>query len=90
MTRSRLLQAACGGALMLPLAGCISVSPPDKPIEINLNVTIQQEVLVRLQRDVEQLIQENPRSAKQSLRVDSAIMVADAAESSTGSRAAKS
>ena len=65
MTRSRLLQAACGGALMLPLAGCISVSPPDKPIEINLNVTIQQEVLVRLQRDVEQLIQENPEAFPQ-------------------------
>ena len=47
-------------ALMLPLGGCISVSPPDKPIEINLNVTIRQEVLVRLQRDVEQLIQQNP------------------------------
>ena len=33
---------------------------PDKPIEINLNVRIQQEVLVRLQRDVEQLIEQNP------------------------------
>jgi hypothetical protein len=44
------------------LHGCISVSPPDKPIEINLNVTIRQEVLVRLQRDVEQLIKENPEA----------------------------
>ncbi|HEU0311661.1 MAG TPA: YnbE family lipoprotein [Sphingomicrobium sp.] len=61
----RLLQAAGGAALMLPLGGCISVSPPDKPIEINLNVTIQQEVLVRLQRDVEQLIQENPEAFPQ-------------------------
>ena len=60
MTPKRLVHAACGAALMLPLSGCISVSPPDKPIEINLNVTITQEVLVRLQRDVEQLIQENP------------------------------
>jgi hypothetical protein len=60
MNPKRTLQAACGVAMMLPLAGCISVSPPDKPIEINLNVTIQQEVLVRLQRDVEQLIQQNP------------------------------
>ncbi|HEY0629163.1 MAG TPA: YnbE family lipoprotein [Sphingomicrobium sp.] len=57
-----MLQLAGGAALMLPLAGCISVSPPDKPIEINLNVTIQQEVLVRLQRDVEQLIQQNPEA----------------------------
>jgi hypothetical protein len=52
--------------MLLPLAGCISVSPPDKPIEINLNVTIQQEVLVRLQRDVEQLIQENPEAFPQT------------------------
>jgi YnbE-like lipoprotein len=65
MTRSRLLHAACGSALMLPLAGCISVSSPEKPIEINLNVTIKQEVLVRLQRDVEQLIQENPEAFPQ-------------------------
>ena len=65
MTRTRLLMAAGGGALMLPLSGCISVSPPDKPIEINLNVTIRQEVLVRLQRDVEQLIEQNPEAFPQ-------------------------
>jgi hypothetical protein len=45
---------------MLPLGGCITVDTPDKPIEINLNVTIRQEVVVRLQRDVEQLINQNP------------------------------
>ena len=65
MISRRLLQAVGGAAVMLPLAGCISVSPPDKPIEINLNVTIQQEVLVRLQRDVEQLIEENPEAFPQ-------------------------
>jgi hypothetical protein len=56
--RAALLAAA---TLVTPLAGCISVSPPDKPIEINLNVKIEQEVLVRLQRDVEQIIQQNPQ-----------------------------
>jgi hypothetical protein len=65
MTRTRLLLAAGGAALVLPLTGCISVSPPDKPIEINLNVTIRQEVLVRLQRDVEQLIEQNPEAFPQ-------------------------
>jgi hypothetical protein len=65
MKAKRLLLCSCGAALMLPLAGCISVSPPDKPIEINLNVTIQQEVLVRLQRDVEQLIEQNPEAFPQ-------------------------
>ena len=47
------------------LTGCITVSPPDKPIEINLNVDIKQEVLVRLQRDVEQLINQNPQAFPQ-------------------------
>jgi hypothetical protein len=56
--RASLLAAA---VLVTPLAGCISVTPPDKPIEINLNVKIEQEVLVRLQRDVEQIIRENPQ-----------------------------
>ncbi|MCF2513692.1 YnbE family lipoprotein [Sphingomonas sp. G124] len=65
MTRTRFLLAAGGAALVLPLTGCISVSPPDKPIEINLNVTIRQEVLVRLQRDVEQLIEQNPEAFPQ-------------------------
>ena len=49
-----------------PLASCISVKAPDKPIEINLNVTIRQEVLVRLQRDVEQLINQNPQAFPQT------------------------
>ncbi|MDQ3143353.1 MAG: YnbE family lipoprotein [Pseudomonadota bacterium] len=51
---------------MLPLAGCITVDTPDKPIEINLNVNIRQEVLVRLQRDVEQLIEANPEAFPQA------------------------
>jgi hypothetical protein len=48
------------------LTGCITVSPPDKPIEINLTVDIKQEVLVRLQRDVEQLINQNPQAFPQT------------------------
>ena len=56
----RIARLAPIALLALPLGGCISVKTPDKPIEINLNVTIRQEVLVRLQRDVEQLINQNP------------------------------
>ncbi|KMS63363.1 hypothetical protein FHS51_000150 [Sphingobium wenxiniae] len=44
----------------LALGGCIQVKAPDKPIEINLNVKIQQEVVVKLQRDAQDLIQNNP------------------------------
>jgi hypothetical protein len=66
MPRNRLLPAACGAALMLPLGGCITVDTPDKPIEINLNVTIRQEVVVKLQKDVEQLINQNPDAFPQT------------------------
>ena len=55
----RFLPAATVG-LMLSLSGCISLKTPEKPIEINLNVVIRQEVVVRLQRDVEKLIDANP------------------------------
>ena len=41
-------------------AGCVEVSAPDKPIEINLNINIRQEVVVRLQEDVKDLINKNP------------------------------
>lgn len=48
-------------ALLATLAsGCIQVRAPDKPIEINLNVKIQQEVVVRLQQDAKDLISNNP------------------------------
>jgi hypothetical protein len=47
---------------VLPLPGCVTVKPPDKPIEVNLNVAIKQEVLVRLQQDVQQMIQKNPQA----------------------------
>ena len=66
MPKNCLLRAACGATMMLPLAGCITVDTPDKPIEINLNVTIRQEVVVRLQKDVDQLIQQNPDAFPQS------------------------
>jgi len=42
------------------LGGCVQVAAPDKPIEINLNINIRQEVVVRLQEDVRDLIKQNP------------------------------
>ena len=58
----RPVRLVAGAAVAIPLASCVTVKAPDKPIEINLNVTIRQEVLVRLQRDVEQLINQNPQA----------------------------
>ncbi|MDB5669566.1 MAG: YnbE family lipoprotein [Alphaproteobacteria bacterium] len=49
-----------GLAVVLASVGCVQVSAPDKPIEINLNINIRQEVVVRLQQDVKQLIKNNP------------------------------
>jgi len=57
MRRMNLLLAA---PVVLMSAGCVSVSAPEKPIEINLNINIRQEVVVRLQQDVRDLIKENP------------------------------
>ena len=57
---NRRLQLLTAAALLMPLTACVTVESPDKPIEINLNVDIRQEVLVRLQQDVEQIIRENP------------------------------
>lgn len=51
------------GAMIVLAAACqpkIQIVAPDKPIEINLNVKIDQEVRVRLEKDVEELISDNP------------------------------
>jgi hypothetical protein len=42
------------------LGGCVTVKAPDRPIEINLNVNIRQEVIYTLKKDAESLITENP------------------------------
>ena len=45
------------------LAACqptVKVEAPDKPIVINLNVKIEQEVRVKIDRDVEELLKSNP------------------------------
>ena len=47
-------------AMLVPLAGCVEVTAPERPIEINLNINIRQEVVVRLQEDVRELIERNP------------------------------
>ncbi len=40
--------------------GCVNVTAPDKPIVINLNITITQEVVYRLDGEAKTLIQQNP------------------------------
>lgn len=45
------------GAVML--GGCVQVTAPDKPIVIELNVNIRQEVIYRLAADAKNTIEEN-------------------------------
>ncbi len=70
-TLTRLRRGATQGAMrrakpflaapvVLLSAGCVQVSAPDKPIEINLNINIRQEVVLSLREDVRKLIDENP------------------------------
>ncbi len=42
------------------LEGCVNVSAPDKPIVIELNINIRQEVIYRLAADAANTIEENP------------------------------
>ena len=41
------------------LLGCVQIETPDKPIEINLNINIKQEIVYRLDGDAKKLIEQN-------------------------------
>ncbi|WP_448502610.1 YnbE family lipoprotein [Sphingomonas sp.] len=60
MTANRTTGLWPGLGAMLATAGCINVSAPDKPIVINLNINITQEVVYRLDGEAKSLIQQNP------------------------------
>ncbi len=47
-------------ALAMLSGGCVNISAPDKPIEINLNINVTQEVVYRLDNEAKSLIQQNP------------------------------
>jgi hypothetical protein len=51
---------SAGVVLLAALPGCVEVTAPDKPIEINLNINIRQEVVVRLTEDVRELRRKEP------------------------------
>lgn len=53
-------RAAWTASLVFLAGGCVQVRAPERPIEINLNINIRQEVVVRLQQDVRELIERNP------------------------------
>lgn len=45
--------------LAMGLSGCVTVKAPDKPIVINLNINIRQEVVYRLDNEAKDLIKNN-------------------------------
>ncbi|MFZ3034127.1 MAG: YnbE family lipoprotein [Parvibaculum sp.] len=59
----RLLSTTGGLSLMLALAACnptVKIQAPDKPIEINLNIKIDQQVRVKVDRELEDVLAKNP------------------------------
>ena len=53
----------CAGLLGLAVAACtptVKVQAPDKPIEINLNVKIEQEIRIKVDRELDDLFANNP------------------------------
>ena len=53
-----------GPALMsvLLIAACsptVKMQAPDKPIEINMNVKIEHEIRVKVEKDIEQMLEQN-------------------------------
>lgn len=58
--QTRVLLICLIGGLAAACTPTVKVEAPDKPIVINLNVKIEQEVRVKVDRDVETLLQDNP------------------------------
>ncbi len=63
-TRSRRLRLAAvlvWAPIMVPMmvGGCVTIKAPDKPIVIELNINIKQEVVYRLAGDASQTIDKN-------------------------------
>lgn len=59
----RLKSAICMAFVATVLVGCtptVKVEAPDKPIVINLNVKIEQEVRIKVEKGVEDLLSDNP------------------------------
>jgi uncharacterized Fe-S center protein len=54
----RILLSSLLIALVVP--GCVQVQAPDKPIVINLNIAIRQDVVVSLDKASKKVIEENP------------------------------
>ncbi|MDF2495001.1 YnbE family lipoprotein [Sphingomonas sp.] len=59
-TISAVLKGKVLTGLVLATGACVNVSAPDKPIVINLNISVTQEVVYRLDSEAKSLIKQNP------------------------------
>ncbi len=63
MMEKRIVVPSVAIFLVGALAACqptVKIEAPDKPIEINLNVKIEQEIRVKVDRELDDLLAENP------------------------------
>ncbi len=58
MVPHRLLIALATVALLAACAPTVKIEPPDKPIVINLNIKIEQEIRIKVEKDVEALFED--------------------------------
>lgn len=58
MAPNRLLIALATVALLAACTPTVKIEPPDKPIVINLNIKIEQEIRIKIEKDVEALFED--------------------------------
>ncbi|TPG22763.1 YnbE family lipoprotein [Sphingomonas koreensis] len=59
MAIRQVFQMALIGATAM-LGGCVTVNAPDKPIEIDLNINVTQQVVYKLDDSAKSVIKDNP------------------------------
>ena len=59
LIRGRLLALAVMTAVLLGCTPTVKVEPPDKPITINLNVNIKHEILVKVDKELDDLFDDS-------------------------------
>jgi len=59
-TLSRMIWVLLAAIVGIGCSPRVKVEVPDKPIEINVNVKIEQEVRIKLDETVERTLQDNP------------------------------
>lgn len=62
MTTERYLHTSIVSAVLILFSGCsprVEVAVPSEPITINLNVKIEHEILVKVDKEIDELLSEN-------------------------------